>query len=187
MRVQRSACHLAALCVVVFGLATPLFAQVQVRQSTQAREWALTHIPDEVNKHFKKEQISLFAQISEDFTRLQVINNEMMRTVFEKGNVDRKLIAATTAEINKRAMRLSSNLALPEIDDKARKQKSDYAPNDSSLTAGLLALDRSIMSFIANPLFSQPKVVDSQNALKALSDLNLIIRLSEQLKTSFSN
>ena len=95
-------------------------------------------------------------------------------------------IAATTAEINKRAVRLSSNLALPEIDDKARKQKPDDTPNDTSLTGGLLALDRSIMSFIANPIFSQPKVIDSENALKARSDLNLIIRLSEQLKTRHS-
>ena len=191
MRVQRLAYSFAALSfVLLLGLAVPLFAQVGASQSTlniPSREWTLTHIPDEVNKHFKKEQISLFAQIREDFTRLQVINNEMMRTVFEKGNVDRKLIAATSAEINKRAVRLSSNLALPESDDNASKRKPDDAPNDSSLTAGLLALDRSIMSFIANPLFSQPKVVDSQNALKARSDLNVIIRLSEHLKKSLSN
>lgn len=81
------------------ALAAPLFAQ----RDMQSREWALTHIPDEINKHFKKEKISLFEQIREDFTRLQVINNEMMRTVFERRNVDRKLIATTTAEsINER-------------------------------------------------------------------------------------
>ena len=196
MRVRRSASEFDALGVVLLlGLAAPLFAQVGVRQSTlnpnsremQSREWALTHIPDEVNKHFKKEQISLFAQIREDFTRLQVINNEMMRTVFVKSIIDRKLIAATTAEINKRGVRLSENLALPRIDDKAKNQKPDDAINDSSLQAGLLALDHCIMSFITNPIFKQPNVVDSQNALKARSDLNLIIRLSERLKTSLGN
>ena len=199
MRAQRSASHSAVLGIVMlFGLAAPLFAQVSVSQSArnpnspaqremQAREWALTHIPDEVNKHFKKEQISLFAQIREDFTRLQVIDNEMMRTVFVKSTIDRKLIAATTAEINKRGMRLSENLALPRIDDKAKNQKPDEARNDSSLQAGLLALDRCIMSFVTNPLFKQPNVVDSENALKARSDLNLIIRLSEHLKTSLGN
>jgi uncharacterized membrane-anchored protein YhcB (DUF1043 family) len=136
MRVQRLARHFAAPGVVLLlGLATLLFGQVSVRQSTlnpnspaqremQAREWALTHIPDEVNKHFKKEQISLFAQIREDFTRLQLINNEMMRC---------------------------------------------------------------IMSFIANPLFKQPNVVDAQLALKARRDLDLIVRLSKQLKTSLGD
>ena len=196
MRAQRSACHLAAGGVVLLlGLAAPLFGQVSVRQprlnpnspaqsEMQAREWALAHIPDEVNKHFKKEQVSLFAQIREDFTRLQLVNNEMMQTVFVKKNVDRKLIAATTAEINKRAGRLSENLVLPRIDDKASVQKPDDTRNALSLEARLLALDHCIMSFIANPLFKQPNVVDSQNALKARSDLNLIVRLSEELKTT---
>jgi hypothetical protein len=199
MRVQRSARHFAAPGVILLlGLGAPLYGQVSVRQSTlnpnspaqremQAREWALTHIPDEVNKHFKKEQISLFAQIREDFTRLQLINNEMMRTVFVKRNVDLKLIAATTAEINKRAGRLSENLVLPRLDDKAKNQKHDDAGNDSGLQAGLLTLDRCIMSFIANPLFKQPNVVDAQLALKARRDLDLIVRLSKQLKTSLGD
>jgi len=182
----------------LLGLAAPLFGQVSVRQSTlnpnspaqsemQAREWALAHIPDEVNKHFKKEQVSLFAQIREDFTRLQVVNNEMMQTVFVKKNVDRKSIAATTAEINKRATRLSENLVLPRLDDKAKNQKRDDAGNDSGLQAGLLKLDRCIISFIGNPLFKQPNVVDAQLALKARHDLDLIIRLSKQLKTGLSD
>ncbi len=199
MSVQRSACHLTAPGVVLLlGLAAPLFGQSSVRQSTlnpnspaqrdlQAREWALTHVPDEVNKHFRKEQISLFAQIREDFRRLQLVNNEMMETVFVKRNVDRKLIAATTAEINKRAARLSENLVLPRIDDKPKNQKPDDVSNDSSLQAGLLALDHCIMSFIANPLFKQPNVVDAQLALKARRDLDLIMRLSKQLKTGYSD
>jgi len=191
----------------LLGLAAPLFCQVSVRQSTlnpnspaqsemQAREWALAHIPDEVNKHFKKEQVSLFAQIREDFTHLQLVNNEMMQTVFVKKNVDRKLIAATTAEINKRAARLSENLVLPRLDDKAKNQKRDDACNDSrlmevdggaGLQAGLLKLDRCIMSFISNPLFKQPNVVDAQLALKARRDLDQIIRLSKQLKTGLGD
>jgi uncharacterized membrane-anchored protein YhcB (DUF1043 family) len=197
MRVQRSACHFAAPGVVLLlGLAAPLFGQFNVRQSTpnspaqremQAREWALTHVSDEVDKHFKKEQISLFAQIREDFTRLQLINNEMMQTVFVKRSVDLKLIAATSAEINKRATRLSETLVLPRLDNKAKNQKPDDPGNDSGLQAGLLALDRCIMSFIANPLFKQPNVVDAQLALKARRDLDLIIRLSKQLKTGLGD
>lgn len=153
----------------------------------QAREWALTHVPDEVKKHFKKEQVSLFAQIREDFTRLQMINNEMMRTVFVKGNVDLKLIAATTTEINKRAGRLSENLVLPRLDDKTKLEKHDDAGSDSGLQTRLLALDRCIVNFTTNPLFKQPNVIDAQLALKARRDLDLIIRLSKQLKTGRSD
>ncbi|HZE71526.1 MAG TPA: hypothetical protein VE135_18635 [Pyrinomonadaceae bacterium] len=194
MRVQPSASQTAAACVVLLLVLTaPTFAQSTrnpnspAQRGMQAREWALTHIPDEVNKHFQKEQTSLFAQIREDFRRLQIINNEMMRTVFVNSNVDRKLIAVTTAEINKRAMRLSANLVLPRIDDQAKNQKPDDARNDGNLQAGLLALDHCIMSFVANPLFKQPNVVDSESALRARSDLNLIIRLSERLKKDLGN
>lgn len=195
MRVQPSACHFAALgAVLLMGLAAPLVGQVVMQQSPlnpnspaqrdmQAREWALTHIPDEVKKHFEKEQISLFPQIREDFTRMQRINNQMMLMVFDKKSVDLKLIAATTAEINKRAARLSETLVLPRIDDKPKHQKPDDLGNDS-LQAMLLALDSRIMSFISNPLFKQPNVVDAQLALKARQDLDLIIRLSKQLKKS---
>ena len=194
MRLKRSVFPFTVLGVVLLlVLAAPLFAQVRTlspnspgQREMQAREWALTHVPDEVNKHFKKEEISLFAQIREDFTRLQVINNEMMQMVFVESKVDRKLIAATTAEINKRAARLSHNLVLPKIEDKETNQKSNDSRNNT-LQAQLLALDHRIMSFISNPLFKQPKVIDPQHAREARSDLNQIIRLSEQLKTAPSN
>ena len=65
---------------------------------------------------------------------------------------------------------------------------ADYQDdNNSGLQAGLLALDRCIMSFVANPLFKQPNVVDAQLASKARRDLNLIIRLSKQLKTRLAD
>jgi hypothetical protein len=191
---HRLACHLAAIVVALLGGSTSLFAQSGVRQSVpgtlphggmQGREWALSHIPDEVNKHFKKEQISLFAQVREDFTRLQIINNQIMQEVIMAGHIDRKLIAARTSEINKRAGRLSETLALPRLDDKAKNQRLDDEGNYDNLRAGLLALDHCIMSFITNPLFKQPNVIDASLALKARRDLDLIIRLSKRLKTSF--
>ena len=55
------------------------------------------------------------------------------------------------------------------------------------MQAALLLLDRCIMSFIDNPLFKQPNVVDAQLALKARRDLDLIIRLSKQLKTGLGH
>jgi len=111
----------------------------------------------------------------------------MMQTVFVKRSVDLKLIAATSAEINKRAARLSGTLVLPRLDNKAQNEKLTDPGNDSGLQAALLSLDRCIMSFIDNPLFKQPNVVDAQLALKARRDLDLIIRLSKQLKTGLGD
>jgi hypothetical protein len=192
MRVPAMACRVAAVIFLLLPslLLAQVFAQGGARQpainpnssAQQAREWALTHIPDEVNKHFKKESVSLFSQIREDFTRLQLIDNEMMQTVFVKKNVDKKLIAATTAEINKRANRLKSNLVLPKTDDQA--QQPDDSSKTNSLETELLALDQCIMSFATNPLFKQPKVIDPQLALQARHDLDRIIQLSDLLRTS---
>ena len=188
MRVRRSVFRFATLnALLLSSLVVTLSAQVrstpypnsQAQGDIQAREWALTHIPDEINKRFKKEQISLFTEIRDDFTRLQTINNQMMQAVFVQRNNDPRLIAVATAEINKRALRLSEKLVLPETDEKLRP---DETQNPIALPAGLLLLDRYIMSFVSNPLFKEPDVVDSQNALKARSDLTSIIRLSYQLK-----
>ena len=55
-----------------------------------------------------------FAQIREDFLRLQVVNNDLMKTVSGNGHLDFKLVARSAAEIKKRAERLNLNLALPE-------------------------------------------------------------------------
>ena len=68
MRIEPSVCQLTTLGIILLFVVTPtVFAQVNTRQSngpaggTEAREWALTHVPDEVNKHFRKEQVSLFS------------------------------------------------------------------------------------------------------------------------------
>jgi len=183
MRIDRHAATLSiAFILLIAPLTSSLMAQGGIRPSPldpqsaaqremQAREWALNHVPDEVNKHFKKERVSLFAQIREDFTRIQLINNEMMQTVFVQKNIDKKLIAATSAEINKRATRLKENLVLPRVDEKSSDQKPESVANYSQLQARLLALDTSITSFVANPLFKEPKVIDQLLAVKARRDL----------------
>jgi uncharacterized membrane-anchored protein YhcB (DUF1043 family) len=193
MKTDRFAAILSAAILALLAPAVSV-AQGTVRQSTsdvnspaqremQSREWALTHVPDEVNKHFKKEQVSLFAQIREDFTRLQLVNNEMMQAVFTKNTVERKLIATAATEIKKRAVRLKDNLVLPKIDGKVKDEAVEGTSNDDRLRAGLMTLDHCIMSFVGNPIFTQPKVVDGQLTLRAREDLERIIHLSEQIKT----
>jgi hypothetical protein len=196
MRVQSSAFVKAAFGIVfILALSTSVCGQGSSRQSArdsgglagldmQSREWALTHVPDEVNKHFKKEQVSLFAQIREDFTRLQLVDNEMMQTVFVKKDVDLKIIATSVAEINKRASRLRSSLVLPKIDNKTTDENQDPVSEDAGLQARLRALDTCITNFVTNPLFRKPQVVEAQLASKASRDLGLIIQLSRQVRTS---
>ena len=127
----------------------------------------------------------LYQQISEDYQRLQEVNNEMMRNVFRPGQpdnaVDFKLVIKSLEEINKRASRLKTNLRLPTGEDK----QADTTHTISSiieLKASLQKLDELIMGFIENPTFERPGVVDVEHSAKARRDLEGIVAHSQSLR-----
>jgi len=183
---------LAASVVFFFTLAAPLRAQGNrnppqtvirnAEQDLMSREWNLTHIPDQVDGQFKKEEISIFHQVQEDFTLIQVVNNKMVKAVFLDKSLDYKLISATTEEIRKRALRLKGNLVLPKVSDKEKNRDYQAASDDERLKVALLTLDRSIMDFVTNPLFRMSNVIDPDLASKAGRDLESIIELSDAIR-----
>lgn len=147
------------------------------------REWSLTHIADDINSHFKKDSVSLFPQIREDFTQIQKVNNQTMQTVFVQKSTDYKLIAKAAAEINKRAVRLRESLLLPKLDEKPDKPALVLDQmSDDKLKQSLLQLDRALMSFVNNALFRQPALVNPESALKARRDLDNVIQLSDAIE-----
>ena len=195
MNRYKSAC-LVLKALITIGVLTSatVFAQsprpysvqpiVPSQRDLQSREWALAHIADDVNKHFKKEQVMLYSQAREDFTRIQAINNELMKTVFVKKVFDPKSISNSTNEINKRAARLRETLALPKYSNhaNAKTTKADAPTGDDAIKSTLLALDHSISVFVDNPIFAQPKVLDANAASQAGQQLDTIISLTHELK-----
>jgi hypothetical protein len=124
-----------------------------------------------------------FVQIKEDFRRIQVVDNEVMRTVSSRSALDYKQIAEAVGEIKKCAARLKTNLVFPEAEkEDAHQEKPD--PDTSGLKPSLVALDRLIMSFVHNPIFKDAGVVDAKLGGKARRDLESIIELSDKLKKS---
>jgi hypothetical protein len=119
-------------------------------------------------------------QIAEDFERIQVVHNRMMGAVMRTESPDYGLISAATAEVRKRAARLRSNLQLPEPDKKEAGKGPEYRrPEDAAqMKAALLRLDRALMSFVKNPAFKNPDVVDAADGAKARRDLEEVIELS---------
>jgi hypothetical protein len=123
-----------------------------------------------------------FAQISEDFTRLQIVNHELAKALTAGGALDFKMVAESTAEIRKRAGRLKENLILPgEVED---RPKVPAGAEPGQLKAALAELDRLVYSFVHNPGFQSVKVVDAEWSARARSDLEGIIELSGRLKRS---
>jgi hypothetical protein len=126
---------------------------------------------------------SALPQIKEDFERIQLIEREMMKSVFVDVLVDYQQIQKASAEIKKRAARLKTNLAYPEPLNRSKARKNRPGNSDEDIKMSLANLDQSIMSFVVNPIFQlQQQVVETQLAMKAVSDLLDIIELSEATK-----
>ena len=120
----------------------------------------------------------------DDFRRLQVVNNEMMRATFSdetSNTLDYRRISEATAEINRRASRLKANLLFPKPEREEQRPKDEDISNDKQLKASLLALDKLIMDFVNNPVF-RSGTVDTQRSVKAGQVLVRIIELSRAVK-----
>ncbi|HEX8136840.1 MAG TPA: hypothetical protein VF544_04545 [Pyrinomonadaceae bacterium] len=180
----------AAPVVLILASATTLLAQRPPRpaeqraRSNQAalNEWRRTHMKEELDKQFKKKLISLMPQIKEDFTRIQIVNNAMMRRVFDEAVLDYKDVSGQLGEIRKRASRLRENLMLPENTEKEAQQKQPGPAVGPQLKDSLLALDTLIMGFVKNPLFQKPGVIDARLSAQAGRDLKTIIEFSSSIR-----
>jgi hypothetical protein len=188
--------------IAMMPLATPVFAQgvanrtespaARVRRERaerQTRELELRSVESLGRTKPVVEDRSqrvVYEQISEDFQRMQLVNNEMMHATFPTKSAytpDSNHISKSTEEIHKRATRLLSNLRLPETQDKEQKLANEDILNAAQLKSALLALDSLVMSFIANPTFEHPNtVVDVAQSVKAKRDLQGIIELSRRIK-----
>lgn len=173
--------------MLILVSAAPTMAQRQRNKSVADRnrtnqvafsEWGRTHMKEVAEKQFKKRRLSLLPLIKEDFTRIQIVNNEMMRKVFDDEVLDYKRISESIGEIRKRASRLRENLMLPETEVGDKNMRA-LRPNASALLKdSLLTLDNMIMAFVRNPLFQQPNVVDAKLSAKAGDELKTIIEFS---------
>ena len=126
----------------------------------------------------KSEELRL-SEIAEDYRDLQQVNNKMMAATMRAAAPDYELINKSVADIRRRAERLRENLALPAPEAKDEKGPEPKPAGDAAgMKAALLALDRSIMSFVRSPLFKNTDVLDTEAAAKASRDLAEVIERS---------
>jgi hypothetical protein len=127
---------------------------------------------------------AVLAQVKEDFERIQVVRNGIVRAASAANALDYKFISDAAAEIKKRASRLKSNLALPdhEGDEKVEKNQGEF--NKEHMEDALLILCNRIESFVKNPFFETPRVVDIELLTKASSDLKSMVELSGRISKS---
>lgn len=126
-----------------------------------------------------------YLQIKDDFEHIQTVNNQMMLKTLVNDVFDYKSISEASAEIRKRALRLKTDLPLPELEKDEQKEQpfeSSTEGDRAQMKSALQALDDLVMRFVTNPVFQQPEIVDVQLSSIAQRDLKAIIKLSGKIK-----
>ena len=127
------------------------------------------------------------ANMKEDFTRIQVLRNDIARNLVAHKPLDYQLISEQTTEINKRAGRLNVYMRAHGADVE-KENDSDELKSDEIIGA-LVRLCKLIDSFTENPALKNAATIDSKDVAKAKEnkanadrDLLAIINLSGSLK-----
>jgi hypothetical protein len=125
-------------------------------------------------------------QLNNDFKRVQVIRNELARAVTSGAALDYRRVSDEAAEVRRRSVRMQSYLALREEADASKQQHEEDAAayDEAHLREALARLCKRIDSFVANPRFKSPGVVDVDSTAKAARDLREVIALSDRIKGS---
>lgn len=129
--------------------------------------------------------------MKEDFTRIQVLRNDIARNLLAKKPLDYKLISDQTSEIHKCASRLNIYILAhpPEVKDESAKD-----PTIEQMVSSLVKLCKLIDSFTENPALKNVATVDvkhldktKEDKAKADKDLLEIIKLSGILHKQADN
>ncbi len=127
-------------------------------------------------------RVNVMIQVQEDFSRLQSIYNEIVVAVSAGKKLDQAFISESVAGINKCATRLKTNLALPE--SKTRTEEKQNQKTGERAQPPLTMLLSHISEFVTNPMFESSGVLDIKLSIKASSDLDEIIHLSDRIRKS---
>jgi len=126
-------------------------------------------------------EAAMLPQITEDFQKIQLVDKELITAVFANNIVDPRQIVKATADIERRAARLITNLAFPRPDK--LKETPNVTQEKVDLRLALSKLDSSIVSFVNNPIFqTDRKVVNAELATKVSTDLMTVVKLSASIR-----
>ena len=122
------------------------------------------------------------AEIAEDFTRIQVINNDLVEAVSGSAPLNLEFVVKSAAELAERTKRLGENLGHPEPEKGSKPAKPEPATDVEQLKRSLATLDKLMTDFTHNPLFTDASTRDAELLVKARHDLAELNALSEHLK-----
>lgn len=156
------------------------------RADMEARQRALRTLSDELKKRPKKEPDARpsYQQVAEDFEQLQLRNYNLSAAAEPGAALDYARIGEEAAEVRRRAARLKSTLALPATKKDGKHETVEASPTPEGLRAAVSSLDALVKSFVWNPVFQKPDVLDAEDSARAGRELEEILRLSEQVRSA---
>ncbi len=139
-------------------------------------------VASENEKHIQ----AAIVNMKQDFTRIQVLRNDIARNLVAHKPLDYSLVTEQTAEINKRAHRLSSYMLARAPEDKEEDNSADL--KSEGMIDALVKLCKLIDSFTENPSLKNPATIDAKEIEKtkeakarADKDLLAIMKLSDSI------
>src|SRR5881394_3756681 len=125
--------------------------------------------------------------MKEDFSRIQVLRNDIARNLVAHKPLDYSLVAEQAGEINKRASRLNVYMRAHAVE--ADKENNLPELKSEEMIGALVRLCKLIDSFTENPALKNTATIDSKDVAKAKEnkadadrDLLAIIKLSGSLQ-----
>lgn len=180
------------ILTLVCGISTTLYAQVTPagagdksleNRDVKGRSVELERVSRETDKEVKeakKSSETKFAEIKEDFEKMQMVNEDIQKQM-GSGEPSRKIVSESSATINTSALRLKSNLFPNAKEAKKKRDKNKPEETVAAAPADLKSmtdsLNTTIFDFTHSPFFSNPKYTPDDSA-KAQSDLEKIINVS---------
>jgi hypothetical protein len=160
---------------------SPSSVQRRVDQLNKQGEQFERDNPDRVvkgdaNKDARQRSL---AQVRKDLEGLQASYNRIVLAMAANKSVDEPQVVKEVVEINECSTRLKHNLALPQPKDD-EKDKPAVAVSQPA-EPSLISLRKYIYSFVMNPIFESPAVLNIEEAGKASRDLDKIIELSQSI------
>ena len=163
-------------------------------RARQVDEGRLRSAEVDVGSEEKNQKLvqAAIVNMKEDFSRIQVLRNDIARNLVAHNPLDYSLVAEQAGEINKRASRL--NVYMRAHAAEAEKEKNLPELKSEEMIGALVRLCKLIDSFTENPALKNAATIDSKDVAKAKEnkadadrDLLAIIKLSNSLqKTSES-
>ena len=153
------------------------------QQDMSRREWKLRNLGVEPKAETDHRKLQILAeQVEEDFNRILLLHNKIVRAISSEQPLDYHFVAGATEEIRKRSGHLQSTLALHELEPRPDSVEKPVVLDHAQIKSSLITLCRHIRDFVTNPVIETPGTINAEQLTKARHDLEDIVRLSDQIK-----